>query len=488
MTPRLPATMKRPPSLQFRQSGTWSILLAVGLLGMLFTLWVTREAAESAQERLEQRFQIAAKGRADLVKERLLGQLDQLTTLQRLFRSVGDVRWPVFEKFVEPLLNQKGVRGFGWMPLVEARDVGAFERAGRLLWGEDFALSEPDPQGGIGPIAAHERYYPVYYAAPLGPNRKAIGLNLHAAANRRSLIDRAVDTSLPTASEPSPLIIDRQQADTVVVMAPVYRSFEPPPDRAERRAGVRGIVMAVLSIGTLFDEINAGAIDVGLHVSLLDKRIDASDQLLRVWHSKLADTDHWPATPLQYEHAFEFADRQWTVRVEASPAWVRAHASRSAPLVPLGGALLTLFLLIYLQQTLVRRARAEALVASQSSDLVERERAYETLVEHLPDVVCRFDRHSRYVFANAAFERSLGLSHEAIRGKTVREAFSDYPGINPALIDCWEHVLRRLHETGEAERIEFGFPGDDGPRFFDGILVIEAATETTGETVLVILH
>ncbi len=246
--------------------------------------------------------------------------------------------------------------------------------------------------------------------------------------------------------------------------------------------------MAVLSIGTLFDEINAGAIDVGLHVSLLDKRIDASDQILRVWLSKLADADQGPATPLQYEHAFEFADRQWTVRVEASPAWVRAHASRSAPLVPLGGALLTLFLLIYLQQTLVRRARAEALVASQSSDLVERERAYETLVEHLPDVVCRFDRHSRYVFANAAFERSLGLSHEAIRGKTVREAFSDYPGINPALIDCWEHVLRRLHETGEAERIEFGFPGDDGPRFFDGILVIEAATETTGETVLVILH
>ncbi|MFZ4535198.1 hypothetical protein [Propionivibrio sp.] len=76
----------------------------------------------NAQDRLEQRFQIAARERADLIISALAEPLKQLTVLQCLFHSVGEVDWQVFNKFVEPMLGQPGVRGFGWMPAVDAAD------------------------------------------------------------------------------------------------------------------------------------------------------------------------------------------------------------------------------------------------------------------------------------------------------------------------------------------------------------------------------
>src|SRR5688572_8172459 len=55
-------------------------------------------------------------------------------------------------------------------------------------------------------------------------------------------------------------------------------------------------------------------------------------------------------------------------------------------------------------------------------DLVrQREQEFETLAEHLPDLVARFDRSGRYVYANSAVERLTGTGREAILGRTQRD-------------------------------------------------------------------
>ena len=470
------------------------MLLAVGLAGLLITWLVSQALSDSTQERLEQRFRLVAASRASLVTQQIHNQLEQLATVQRLFSSLDEVSWPAFQRFVEPMVGQRGVRGYGWLPLVKAADRKAFERSGRQLWGDTFAFTERDPQGNQRPVEARERYFPVLYAVPLEANRRAIGLNLHAAPNRGPVIDQAIASGLPTASEMSQLIIDQQQTDTVVVMAPVYHGAVTPATHDERRAALRGIAMAVLSIGQLFDDANANAPDSGLHVRLFDqtgadKSDDAKSQLISSWQSRLPGADRPAAgVPLVYSERVEVARRQWSVQVEASPVWLEANHSRSISYVPLAGILITLSILFYLNASLSRRRLAEALVVQRTADLAERQQAYETLVENLPDIICRYDRDYRYVFINAAFGRSLGMSQAAAIGKTVRAVFNHYPGIEPALIAQWESALREVYETGRSQRIEFGFPTLAGPRFFDGILVAEAATSAGGGTVLGIFH
>ncbi len=118
----------------------------------------------------------------------------------------------------------------------------------------------------------------------------------------------------------------------------------------------------------------------------------------------------------------------------------------------------------------------------------KRQQSYETLVENLPVIISRYDDDHRHLFTNHAFERSLGLPAGSVLGKTVRQVFESYPGLDPRLIEQWEAALRAVHETGSAQQVEFGFPTPQGPRFFDGVVVPEAAAQTGGETALGIFH
>ena len=271
--------MAFPPPLSRLWSGRWAILVGVGLTALLITGWVSKSLSQAARERLEQRFHQAATTRADLVSRRIVDQLDNLTTLQRLFSSVDTVTWPAFEKFAGPMVGDQGMRGYGWLPMVEAADRAAFERRTRQLWGDHFAISERDAGGAPVPTQDRPRYFPVLYAVPLAPNETALGLNLHAAANRGPLIDQAIDTGLQVSSDVGPLLIDHRQTDTVVIVDAVYHGGGVPPTRDQRRAAVRGVVLAVLSMAQLFDAANASDHETGLNVYLLDETRAVDKQL-----------------------------------------------------------------------------------------------------------------------------------------------------------------------------------------------------------------
>ena len=98
----------------------WTILAGFGLLGLVATALVTTAMVSNSQERLEQRFKIAASERAKLIIRAFEEPLGQLIVLQRLFHSVAQVDWPVFKKFVDPMTAKAGVQGYGWAPMVTA--------------------------------------------------------------------------------------------------------------------------------------------------------------------------------------------------------------------------------------------------------------------------------------------------------------------------------------------------------------------------------
>ena len=482
--------MAFPPPLSRLWSGRWAILVGVGLTALLITGWVSKSLSQAARERLEQRFHQAATTRADLVSRRIVDQLDNLTTLQRLFSSVDTVTWPAFEKFAGPMVGDQGMRGYGWLPMVEAADRAAFERRTRQLWGDHFAISERDAGGAPVPTQDRPRYFPVLYAVPLAPNETALGLNLHAAANRGPLIDQAIDTGLQVSSDVGPLLIDHRQTDTVVIVDAVYHGGGVPPTRDQRRAAVRGVVLAVLSMAQLFDAANASDHETGLNVYLLDETRAVDKQLIRAWTpGPQATAGLSAATPMpRHRVDIDVGRRQWSVQVEATPAWMEANGSPTLAYVPVYGALVTLLLLIYLHALLTRRAMADELVRERTADLSKRQQSYETLVENLPAIISRYDEGFHHLFTNRAFEQSLGLPTGSVVGKTVREVFGTYPGLDPALIVQWEAALSAVHATGRSQHVEFGFPTAQGPRFFDGVVVAEAAAQSGGETALGIFH
>lgn len=85
------------------------------------------------------------------------------------------------------------------------------------------------------------------------------------------------------------------------------------------------------------------------------------------------------------------------------------------------------------------------------------EREFHGLAENLPDVVCRFDRNLRRVYANPAIEEASGMSREFLLGKTHAEL-----GISDELAEIWTDALQRVLASGEPQVFDFAAPAKNG--------------------------
>jgi diguanylate cyclase (GGDEF)-like protein/PAS domain S-box-containing protein len=461
----------------FRQSTRlnperWTILVLVGVLGLLITVWVTQSLYEVEQERLASRFQLAAQSRAGEVIEQMNQPLAHLATLQQLFGSVARVDRQAFRSFTEAMLSQPGVRSYNWFPRVAVDDRAAFERDGRELWGEHFSINERDGAGEPMAAGARDHYFPLFYSVPEALGRSNLGLDLYSIADRAPLIDRAIAGNLPTASDIGPLLIDRQQSDAMLVIVPVYRRGRVPDNPDEHQAEVRGIVVAILSVGKLFAAANASRTEIGLNVSLLDRSQAAEKQRLALWTSRLAGGDPPAAEPpLTYAKAIDLASHSWSVEVEATPAWLEINRSRGLGFVPFFGILATLLLLLYLRSLLGRSALADSLELGQEAELKHRRAAeawankLSLAVEQNPAAIYITDLDGVIEYVNEKFVETTGYSRAEAIGQDSRM-------MRPANAD--ESVYEALWATIEAGQDwhgELQSKRRDGTLFWNRLLI-----------------
>jgi len=121
----------------------------------------------------------------------------------------------------------------------------------------------------------------------------------------------------------------------------------------------------------------------------------------------------------------------------------------------------------------------ERRVADRTSELVAAEREMRSLADNTPDILTRFDRSLRYVFASAAIEKATGRPREKFLGRSMREV-----GMPGELRDFWESALRSVFETREYRSIEFAHRGPDGVRHYVTRLVPELGASGDVESVL----
>jgi two-component system cell cycle sensor histidine kinase/response regulator CckA len=94
--------------------------------------------------------------------------------------------------------------------------------------------------------------------------------------------------------------------------------------------------------------------------------------------------------------------------------------------------------------------------------------ALQTMVEGSADGIERVDREYRHLYVNPAFARMLGLSPQAIIGRTNREL-----GVADPLAGIWEEHVRRVFDSGRTLESEDSFPTLSGVRILESRFLAE---------------
>ena len=116
----------------------------------------------------------------------------------------------------------------------------------------------------------------------------------------------------------------------------------------------------------------------------------------------------------------------------------------------------------------------------EEKELAARAREFHTLVEHLPDVVVRYDLQLRRTYVNAAFHAVHGTTDEAVLGKLPGEGSRLTASSSIAL----QGLLRQTFATRVPCDHEFSLPAKDGKIFYWHLRVIPELDENAAVTSL----
>ncbi|MEO6525638.1 MAG: PAS domain-containing protein [Gemmatimonadaceae bacterium] len=106
--------------------------------------------------------------------------------------------------------------------------------------------------------------------------------------------------------------------------------------------------------------------------------------------------------------------------------------------------------------------------------LKETERQFRTLTEHSTDIICRFDREARYLYANGAVETITDAPVEALLGTRFGDVLDVPTGVEPSPdILAIREGIEQVFASGFARELEVRLPLRLGERFFDVRLVPE---------------
>jgi PAS domain S-box-containing protein len=127
------------------------------------------------------------------------------------------------------------------------------------------------------------------------------------------------------------------------------------------------------------------------------------------------------------------------------------------------------------------RSRLEQEVTARTAELRESREQYSSLVENTPDVITRWNRELKLIYANKAFEAKSGALNQTLYGKNNREM-----GQPDEIALPWIESLQKVFRTGEAVEHYNSFPMPDGEAHFYSRIVPEKNDNGEVETVLAI--
>ena len=113
--------------------------------------------------------------------------------------------------------------------------------------------------------------------------------------------------------------------------------------------------------------------------------------------------------------------------------------------------------------------------------LRQREQELDTVLNHTPDAIARFDRDSRYIYVNERVEKETGLQRSTMVGKTAGEL-----GLPEPVVDIVTRAVRSVFETGQPAVAELTYPSPVGITYWETRFIPELGQYGAVQSVLAV--
>jgi CHASE1-domain containing sensor protein len=351
----------RTPSLSPSPAAAFVLVAAAGMLlssGVFFLLRSREVAAREAA------FQQRAREMSGALDRSLRVPFEAIHALPAYAGATTEIHRAGFDAFAAPALaRHPEIAALEWAPVVKHEERAEFERKMRELEGSPrFEVREPGASGAMVRAPDRGSYIPLAFMAP--NNESAIGLDLAFEKPRRRMIDDAVAAAAPTVSERFRLVEDPEGSHSVAVLAPVFTSSHVPSGIDARRAGLRGLGVALFRVAPLMKAALGERLPDGTDLAVTD--LDAVEDDRRVLYESRAGVASLAGqrTQLVHRQDIPFGNRRYQAAFVGDPSsfplgWGALAAFAAGLVASVAGAVAVAF------RTRVRRLESEVNAARQ---------------------------------------------------------------------------------------------------------------------------
>jgi PAS domain S-box-containing protein len=246
---------------------------------------------------------------------------------------------------------------------------------------------------------------------------------------------------------------------TFTIVAPIFEGPATTMTPAERRARVRGHIIAAYTFPGLIEHVQAGLSSPALPMEIHE--LAAGSALAPLYADTQASAPADRAAPaLVHRAASPLVWLPWRIEIPAGAAFVATTGNQTDHLVWLGGGLLVLLATFYVFNLAAQRGRAEQLVARRTAELRSSEQKFRTVADWAYDWEYWIDDQGALVYMSPSVERVSGYA---------AAAFAADPGLFTAIVHADDRAAWLAHagtahlaHSAEVTDIEFRIVRPDG--------------------------
>ena len=441
------------------------------LLGMVVSLVGSRWLHLDIQDEAEVRFQRHVERVAEHTVRQFHQPLYGLRGAAGVYAASPLVDRAGFRAYVESRdlpTEFPGVRGFGFIQLVQRQALARFVAAERADGAPDFVLRQLND-------GTHDDLFVSKFLEPAARNHGALGLDLGSERHRREGIERAIQTGEPALSAPITLVQDDRHSPGFLLCLPVFRHGADPVTPAQRQRALVGVLYAPIVASELLASLAQVAVNE-VQIKLLDALATPGQPADPARLAVVFDSVALPAaagidasasnasapnnratteadTVFLATRTLALPGRSLTLEVRATPQFVAEIDTVTPRLMFALGLTTSALLAALLRQQASGRQQAESLAQRMTTELAR----LAMVAQRTSNPVIITDQALAITWVNAAFTRLYGYSLEQAMGRTPGALLGSPKSSAEALA-----TLAAAARAGAGCRVELVNRGQDG--------------------------